>query len=868
MKTAVQEQTRSPRTWFESNNRGIRAFVDWDDSEDSRNRPPLSDVCALFLRFELRVDKVESFGGVDAFTFDDLQFDLPTLHRVAAAAAAGFSGKWQVDGFARLVTAAGIGWRETVLVRAMCRFLAQARWGYSESYVVDSLSRAPEFVRAIVALFLARLDPAGQGGFTDEADFVAELVEEATSLDDDRIRRSLQALVLAIVRTNWFQIAEDGQPKSYIAFKIDSSRLFHPGPVVPFREIFVHSDDVEGVHLRSGAVARGGLRWSDRPEDFRTEVLGLMKTQEVKNAPIVPMGAKGAFVVRRPGIAPVAAYETFIRALLDVTDNIVAGRVIHPDRVVCADADDPYLVVAADKGTARFSDVANGIAAEYGFWLGDAFASGGSAGYDHKAMGITARGAWVAVERHFAEAGMDLSQPFTVAGIGDMSGDVFGNGMLLSRNIRLIAAFDHRHIFLDPSPNTTVSFAERERLAALPASSWDDYNRTRISLGGGVFRRSAKSVAVSPAARAALGLDAETLTPDELIQAILRAPVDLLWNGGIGTYVRSDRESDLDAQDPLNDRVRVTAAELRAKVVGEGGNLGFTERARIDYALRGGRINADFIDNAAGVATSDLEVNLKIAIGEMTGRDHLLAELTDDVADRVLDSSRHSILAISLAAAQASYLLDRHIQLIGNLEVAGGIDPSVAGLPTGVELGRRRELGQGLTRPEIAILVAQSKNLVAHELLVSSVVDDEAFEQRLVDYFPPAIVNAVPAGIHNHPLRREIIATAIADELVNRVGPGTIYRLQERLGVSTAAVALAYETVRRVLDLDVVWGECLASAATEDARIDQLTEVRELVEHLTSWLLRAQNGARPAPDAFAARVERLMRATKVAGVGP
>jgi glutamate dehydrogenase len=452
-------------------------------------------------------------------------------------------------------------------------------------------------------------------------------------------------------------------------------------PVVPFREIFVHCDDVEGVHLRSGAVARGGLRWSARTDDFRTEVLGLMKTQSVKNAPIIPMGAKGAFVLLAADGDAAEGYRTFVRGLLDLTDNIIDGAVQHPNRTRCRDGDDPYLVVAADKGTARFSDLANSVAAEYGFWLGDAFASGGSAGYDHKALGITARGAWLSVRRHFAEAGRDIdTETFTGAGIGDMSGDVFGNGMLL-RNIELIAAFDHRHIFVDPDPDTELSFHERARLFALPNSSWSDYDPAKISSGGGVWPRTAKSIPLSQQARRQLGVEATQCTPDELIRAILCSPVDLLWNGGIGTNVRSDAEPDVDVQDPANDRVRVRAPQLRCAVIGEGGNLGLTQRARIEYALRGGRINADFIDNAAGVATSDREVNLKIALdaGAFTTarRNDLLAEVADDVAHRVLTDCTNQNLAISLAASQAGYLLERHVHLIGNLEAEGGIDPTV-----------------------------------------------------------------------------------------------------------------------------------------------------------------------------------------------
>ncbi|NMN95541.1 NAD-glutamate dehydrogenase [Nocardiaceae bacterium YC2-7] len=828
----------------------------------------LADVCMMFESFGLRMAahrEIES--GTHSFEFGVLPHSEAVLTLIADACVAHATGQWRIDRYARLVATAGIPWREVVLLRAACRFLRQTKLGLSEDYIVDALVKHPDFASAIVTLFKARLDPNGGYDVAAAEGAVAALVENASTLDEDRIRRALQSFVLAVLRTNWFQVDAASQPKPYASFKIDSSRLSVRNSVVPFREIFVHSDDVEGVHLRSGAVARGGLRWSDRTEDFRTEVLGLMKTQSVKNAPIVPMGAKGAFVIRNSKTSAAEGYTTFIKGLLDVTDNIVDGVVVHPAQTVCLDGDDTYLVVAADKGTAKFSDLANSIAAQYDFWLGDAFASGGSAGYDHKAMGITARGAWLSVRRHFAESGLDVdTEAFSVVGIGDMSGDVFGNGMLLSRQIHLVGAFDHRHIFLDPAPDAEVSFVERQRLYALPGSSWNDYAREKISAGGGVWPRSAKSIPLSPQVRARLAIDATECTPDALVAALLRAPVDLLWNGGIGTYVRSDAESDVDAQDPANDRVRVAASELRCRVIGEGGNLGLTQQARIEFALRGGRINADFIDNAAGVATSDLEVNLKIALdagvrsGALTSlrRNALLTEVADNVADRVLRDSANQILAISLAASQAGYLLERHARLIGNLEAEGGIDPALEGLPSPAELKTRTS---GLTRPEIAILLAQSKNLVCQELLDSTVPDDELFASRLTAYFPEAVAAEAGELIAAHPLRREIIATGVADELINRVGPGTIFRMQERLGVSTADVARAYAIVHGILDLDAVWTDCLAQRLEETQRVQALLEIRELVEHLTSWLLRNRRD-KTSPttelDRFAGSVRRLM----------
>ncbi|CRZ13890.1 NAD-glutamate dehydrogenase [Mycolicibacterium neworleansense] len=849
-------ETPSARVSFAVEEAGTRAEVQWPGSP-----PLLAEVCATFEHFGLRVASYRVADAGHCYEFGRLTLPAATLDLIGRAYQAATAGHWQVDRYAALIPSAGIDWRRAVLIRAAGRFIWQTGLGFSADYIVDSLVAAPDFVNALLTLFDARFNPDGADRVdADQADRdVAALVDAAASLDDERIRHALHSFVRATLRTNWFQIGPDGQPKDYLSFKLDSARLAGTGPVVPHREIYVCSDTVEGIHLRSGAIARGGLRWSNRPEDFRTEVLGLMKTQAVKNAPIVPTGAKGAFVLRNADIAPADGYRTFIRGMLDITDNIVDGTIRHPQRTVCPDGADAYLVVAADKGTARFSDLANSIAAEYGFWLGDAFASGGSAGYDHKAMGITARGAWLSVQRHFAEAGHDIeAEPFTVAGIGDMSGDVFGNGMLLSDNIKLVAAFDHRHIFVDPDPNPQASFEERARLFDLPTSSWQDYDPTLISAGGGVWPRTAKSIPLSSQAQAALGIEAAECTPDELVAAVLRAPVDLLWNGGIGTYVRADTEADSDARDKANDRVRVTASQLRCKVIGEGGNLGLTQQARIGFALNGGRINADFIDNAAGVATSDLEVNIKIALDAgnigTAQRNALLADATDDVAARVLADNAEAILAISMAAAEADSLLDRHIRLIGNLRDKAGVDPQVEGLPAGPELARRRAMGLGLTRPEIAVLLAQSKNLVAQELLASDVPDREAFAHRLVDYFPGAVAEHARAEIGGHPLRREIVATSVAGELINRVGPGTIYRMQERLAVSTAEVALAYATVREILDLDALWAAELEGNSDESQRIQALLQVRELVEHLTSWVLRNGTGNRAQVSAAIGRM--------------
>ncbi|HLJ08565.1 MAG TPA: NAD-glutamate dehydrogenase domain-containing protein, partial [Acidimicrobiia bacterium] len=664
------------------------------------------------------------------------------------------------DGFNRLVLGAGLTGREVAILRAYSKYLRQVGSAFSQAYMERTLAGNPHIARLLVELFHARFDPARLPDPEDEASGLGKRLEAAidavASLDEDRILRSFLALVQATLRTNWFQSHPAGHP---VAFKLDPAQVPDLPLPRPRYEIFVCSPRVEGVHLRGGRVSRGGLRWSDRREDFRTEVLGLMKAQMVKNAVIVPVGAKGGFVLKRPPAAPAggtadrealaaevaACYRDFVSALLDLTDNIAGGEVVHPPAVYAYDSDDPYLVVAADKGTATFSDLANSISAEYGFWLGDAFASGGSSGYDHKKMGITAKGAWESVKRHFRDFGVDAdTAPITVAGIGDMSGDVFGNGMLCSRSLRLVAAFDHRHVFIDPDPDPERSAAERERLFNLARSSWADYDPSVISAGGGVFPRSAKAIPLSPEARAALGTDADVLRPAELIKAVLRAPVDLLWNGGIGTYVKASTETHGDAGDKANDAVRIDAGELRARVVGEGGNLGFTQRARVEYALAGGRINTDAIDNSAGVDCSDHEVNIKILLdavvadGEMTGRqrDRLLAEMTDEVAAMVLRDNYDQTGALAVARAQAAAMVDVHTRYLRKLESEGSLDRAIEFLPGDDVLAQRRSARTGLTTPEFAVLLAYTKLDVAHRLLASDACEDPWFERELVAYFP------------------------------------------------------------------------------------------------------------------------------------
>ncbi|HVH83398.1 MAG TPA: NAD-glutamate dehydrogenase domain-containing protein, partial [Steroidobacteraceae bacterium] len=683
-------------------------------------------------------------------------------------------------------------------------------------------------------------------------------LDAVASLDDDRILRDYLNLVRAMLRTNYYQAGGDDRPKRYLSFKLDPAQIPDLPLPRPKFEIFVYSPRVEGVHLRMGFVARGGIRWSDRREDFRTEVLGLMKAQNVKNTVIVPVGAKGGFVPKRLAgtreeiqAEVVACYQTFIRGLLDLTDNIASGRIVPPRDVVRRDGDDPYLVVAADKGTATFSDIANAISADYGFWLGDAFASGGSAGYDHKKMAITARGAWECVKRHFREMGVDTQKTdFTVAGIGDMSGDVFGNGMLLSRHIRLQAAFDHRHIFLDPDPDPAAAFAERARLFALPRSSWDDYDRKKLSRGGGVFPRSLKSIALPAEARALLGLEAASAAPNEIIRAVLRMPVDLLWNGGIGTYVKASDETNAEVSDRTNDGLRINGRELRAKVVGEGGNLGLSQRGRVEYALKGGRLNTDFIDNSAGVNTSDVEVNIKILLNPQVAegrlargeRNRLLARMTPAVADLVLRNNYLQGQAISTLEVQSAARLQEFQHLIRSLERSGDLNRGLEFLPSDDELLERRKRGIGLARPELAILLAYSKIWLNNHLLASDVPEDPYLSHELERYFPAPVQERFPRAIAHHRLRREIIATATTSSLVNRMGPTFVPRAQEDTGAEPAQIARAYTAAREIFAMREVWEqiEALDNRVPAKLQYEAAFQTSRLLRHATYWLLSAR----------------------------
>ncbi len=779
------------------------------------------------------------------------------------AFAALWRGEVENDGFNALVLAGGLTWEQAEILRAYAKYLRQAGTTFSQEYIEKVLLGNVRLARLLVRYFEARLAPGRSEEVRSElCDALKEEVlaslDEVASLDEDRILRAYLEMIAATLRTNFFQKTESGGRKPYISLKFDPQAISVLPLPRPKYEIFVYSPRVEGVHLRFGKVARGGLRWSDRMEDFRTEILGLVKAQMVKNTVIVPTGSKGGFVVKRPPAGGrdemmaegIACYRQFISGLLDITDNLVAGEVVPPRDVVRHDGDDTYLVVAADKGTASFSDIANAVAKEYGFWLGDAFASGGSVGYDHKAMGITARGAWESVKYHFRGLGVDVqTTDFTVVGVGDMSGDVFGNGMLLSEHIRLVAAFDHRHIFVDPSPDAATGHAERRRLFALPRSSWADYDASLISAGGGVWPRTAKSIPVSPQARAALGIpDGVTaLAPNELISAILKAPVDLLWNGGIGTYVKAASESHADVGDKANDGLRVNGADLRCKVVGEGGNLGFTQLGRIEFALNGGLVNTDFIDNSAGVDTSDHEVNIKILLdrvvrdGDMTDkdRDQLFLDMTGEVGELVLRDNYAQNVVLGAARAQAPDMLHIHARYLRKLERAGLVNRQLENLPSDKVLAERRQAGLGLTQPEFSVLLAYTKLVVDGELLASDLPDDPYLAPWLVSYFPSALQDRFQGSMDAHPLRREIITTRVVNDVVNFGGTSFVFRFGEETGASTPDIVRAYLVAREVFDLPSFTRqvEALDNEVDTATQIAMLLEGRKLSERGTRWLL-------------------------------
>ena len=839
-----------------------------------RNRPiPISDVLPTIENLGLKLISERPYeikAAAGTFWIQDFELEHPRGVRIDLDSdgprfKATFSSVWlgraDNDGFNRLVLAADLEWREAMVLRTYARWFGQLGMPLSQAYVEDALATNPAAASLLLRLFKARFDPKITDADRRRAESsqrraLEKLLAQVTRIDDDRILRAFLAAINATLRTNFFQTTAGGAPKSYLSIKLDPRKIAEVPAPRPMFEIFVHSPRFEGVHLRMGRVARGGLRWSDRREDFRTEVLGLMKAQNVKNTVIVPVGAKGGFVPRRPPPTRDEAqrdgtecYRMFIRALLDLTDNVVGGKVVPPPAVVRCDADDPYLVVAADKGTATFSDVANAISAEYGFWMGDAFASGGSAGYDHKKMAITARGGWESVRRHFREIGVDIqSQDFTVAGIGDMSGDVFGNAMLLSKHIRMQAVFNHQHILLDPSPDAARSFIERQRLFRLPRSSWEDYDAKLLSKGGGIHSRQSKSIALSPEARSMLCIEAGSASPVEIIRAILKMPVDLLWNGGIGTYVKSGEETHAEIGDRSNDAVRVDGRELRCRVVGEGGNLGLSQRGRIEFAAAGGRINTDFIDNSGGVNCSDVEVNLKILLNPLMAsgklrrgvRDRLLARMTDEVAALVLRNNYLQSFAISTLQARAAERISELGHVIHALERAGTLDRALEALPPDDEIVERHRKGLGLTRPELAMLLSYSKIWLYDRLIESDVAEDSYLGSELTRYFPVPVQKKYPRAILRHQLRREIIVTATTNSLVNRMGPVFAIRAQEDTGADVGSIARAYSIAREVTGMRELWAdiEALDDRAPTELQYDMMYETIRLLRHLSHWVLR------------------------------
>ncbi len=772
-----------------------------------------------------------------------------------------WNGEADSDGFNQLVLDAGLSWRKIVLIRAYSRYLKQIKLPYSQAYIIESLTLHADITSLLVKLFYLKFDPESNNDPLKQdavLNRIESLLESVSSLDHDRIIRCFINLIQSTLRTNYFQPDKSGEDKTYISFKIDSSKVNGMPLPRPMFEIFVFSTRMEGVHLRGGKVARGGLRWSDRMEDYRTEVLGLMKAQMIKNTVIVPVGSKGGFIVKRMPIKEsreksleevTFCYKTLLRGMLDITDNLVGGEVIPPENVIRQDEDDPYLVIAADKGTATFSDLANSVADEYGFWLGDAFASGGSAGYDHKKMGITAKGAWESVKRNFRELGTDIqTTDFRVVGIGDMAGDVFGNGMLLSRHIKLVAAFNHMHIFIDPDPDPEASYSERERLFNLPRSSWGDYNKDLISKGGGIFSRSAKSISLNSEIKSLLGVKADRLTPNEVINLLLKAQIDLLWNGGIGTYIKSEHEANDQVWDKANDGVRVNGNDLRCKVVGEGGNLGATQLGRVEYAAKGGLIHTDAIDNSAGVDCSDHEVNIKILLGQIVAngdmtrkqRDKLLVEMTDDISRLVLADNYSQTQAISMVASSAPQKLYEHARFIDFLEQKGMLNRELEFLPSKKEIIDRQAAKGGLLKPEISILLSYSKMTYYEALINSDIPDDEYLHSELMNYFPKVLSDRYADQILDHRLRREIISTYLTNSIVDHIGPGFGFRVREEVGSNIAGVTRAYLSARRIFSTDQIWEEIQDqdNKVVASVQIELMQQLTTLLERAVIWILQ------------------------------
>ena len=775
-----------------------------------------------------------------------------------------WGGRAENDEFNHLVIGANLSWREVAMLRAYARYNKQIRFGFSQSYIAGTLARHIHVTKLLVALFRARFEPARRGSQKAAAlaerisNSIVDALEKVDNLNEDQILRRFLELIKATLRTSYFQRDAAGELKDYFAFKLNPRAIAAIPQPRPMFEVFVYSARVEGVHLRGGKVARGGLRWSDRLEDYRTEVLGLVKAQQVKNSVIVPVGAKGGFVAKKLPTTGgreafqaegIASYQIFISALLDITDNLVGGEVVPPVDVVRHDEDDPYFVVAADKGTATFSDIANAIAEERGFWLGDAFASGGSQGYDHKGMGITARGAWESVKLHFRELGKDIqSEDFSVIAIGDMAGDVFGNGMLLSEHIQLCAAFNHLHIFIDPEPDAASSFVERKRLFELPRSSWEDYNRELISAGGGIFSRAAKWLDISPQMQARFDIKETRLSPNELLTALLKAPVDLIWNGGIGTYVKASQESHAEVGDKANDSLRINGNQLRCRVLGEGGNLGFTQLGRIEFCANGGKSNTDFIDNAGGVDCSDHEVNIKILLNEVVAngdmtvkqRNALLREMTDEVSDLVLQNNYEQAQAISIAHSHARRAMDEYIRLINRLEASGKLDRELEFIPNDELLQERKQAQQGLTRPELSVLISYVKAELKEALCASWITDDAYLSHEAVSAFPQRLVNEFADEISQHRLRSEIIATQIANGMINSMGITFADRLCQISGSASGDVAAAFVIARDVFSIDQLWRQIESLDNQVDSALQQqmMADVIRLIRRATQWFLR------------------------------
>ncbi|MGQ7248157.1 NAD-glutamate dehydrogenase [Halomonas sp. V046] len=855
---------------------------------------PLSDVLPMMENLGLRVLGERPYGveATDAeYWIHDFDLEHHTanevnLQEMRAPFIEAFQRIWageaDNDRFNRLIIGANLDWREVAMLRAYARYLKQIRFGISQAFIANTLVNHPEITRELVTLFELRFDPSDRpddGEIDACLERINALLDEVASLNDDRLLRRYVELIQATLRTNYYQTAENGEHKDYLSLKLEPSKVTGMPKPRPMFEIFVCSPRVEGVHLRGGKVARGGLRWSDRHEDFRTEVLGLVKAQQVKNSVIVPVGAKGGFVCKRmPEGADrettqkegIACYQTFIRALLDVTDNLAGGEVVPPGNVVRHDEDDPYLVVAADKGTATFSDIANEISIEYGHWLGDAFASGGANGYDHKKMGITAKGAWESVKRHFRGLGVDTqADEFTVVGIGDMAGDVFGNGMLLSDTLCLVGAFNHMHIFVDPTPDAAATFVERKRLFELPRSSWEDYDKSLISEGGGIFSRAAKSIAITPQMKAVFGISEDKLPPNDLIQAMLRSRVDLIWNGGIGTYVKSSEETDASVGDKANDALRVNGRELNCRVVGEGGNLGLTQRGRMEAAANGIRVNTDFIDNAGGVNCSDHEVNIKILIdevvanGDMTDkqRNQLLAEMTDEVGELVLLSNYRQTQALDLSERLSQGGIGPYRRFISELEANGQIDRELEFLPLDEDLQERANNDQGMTLPELSVLISYSKSTLKGDLIASDVPDDPVVAQHVERVFPRVLIERYRDQVYAHRLKREIVANQVANDLVDHMGIVFVRRLIDSTGMGRADIARAYVIARDSFQLPRLWNqiEALDNQVSTDIQYSMMLDLMRMLRRATRWFLRHRSGlaAGDCIEYFAPRLAQL-----------